>query len=280
MSRRPRSGRRPPSSPDNRLFHPKHYVSTFWTVVAAGVTGIVMFGGGITYRHLTSPPRVIATSDTTARTFVVDTAVQAYLRQLVAIQARSDSAAAVSRQPESLNPRSVLEGMQRSAVRPTISSSTSPGISPASPDRSWAIEALQSDPIPPKEPRFEFPPVARGWGQGNLGSYGDVVCPRRRVPTGQLARAAIRVSQGVIAKSTPLIIRVYGTSAEGRPTLILDEQYELRPVSLLALPLPLPSGEYTLDIGLYMLADLNQRYPTYHRVSCPLTLVEPSSEAS
>lgn len=220
---------------DSRLFHRKHGVTAFWTIVAALIT----FAATTSWQDNQGPQKVYITNpDTTVRVALGrDTALTRRIDQL------SDQVRAF---------RSVAE--------------REPSIVVSGIDELPATNLIQS-------PGFTLPPGVKGYLAANLGTLAIARCPRGPFRPGGEIPIRIRLKNpSTLQRLTPLFVRIDRATSERSVTQIWEGQFEPRSDNFVLIPAPRVEGAFEVSAGFYLLSELATDYPAYYRITCDITV--------
>jgi hypothetical protein len=234
----------PPEPPDEKLFHRKHWIGLFWTLVAA----IVAFFAGQLYSTREGPQQVYVTNLDTARKVIAvgDSSSREYLRDIT----------------------KEIRALRRAQAHTDL-----PALSQGADSTRTKADAPTETPNLPQIPPFEFPTNVKGHITGALGAFASSHCPSRnqRPGTDVLADFVIR-SPSLLGKTSPLILQLSTPIVHDTINQVFEQQYEARVRNHLVFTLPTAPGEYVLEFGFFLKSELSRKYPTFYRTVCAISL--------
>lgn len=124
----------------------------------------------------------------------------------------------------------------------------------------------------PQVPRFRMPDNVKGYTRAGLIGFGEAACPDPEVPRESVLLIQMNIEPHVRMESlTPAVIQMDKPDASGGITHVLRQQFELNNgMNIFRLSLNLAKGEYHIEVGFYLRTDLNEEFPEFHSVRCPI----------
>jgi len=236
-----------PSEPaDERLFHRKHWIGLFWTLVAA----IVAFFAGQVYSRREGPQKVYVTNVDTARRVIAvgDSSSREYLRDI------AKEIRALRRAQAHSDPAPRPFGQPGDSVRTQANAPT-------------------ETPNLPQIPHFEFPTNVKGHMTGSLGAFASNHCPSRNQRSGtDVSAEFVLRSPSLLEKITPLVLQLSTPIVHDTINQVFEQQYEARVRNHLVFTLPQTPGEYVLEFGFFLNNELSRKYPVFYRTACTISL--------
>jgi hypothetical protein len=236
----------PPDPPDEKLFHRKHWIGLFWTLVAA----IVAFFAGQLYSRREGPQKVYVTNLDTARKVIAvgDSSSREYLRDIA----------------------KEIRALRRAQARTDL---PAPALSQAADSARTNGDATTETPNLPQIPPFEFPTNVKGHITGALGAFASSHCPSRNQRSGTDVPADFVIrSSSLLGKTTPLVLQLSTPIVHDTINQVFEQQYEARVRNHLVFTLPRAPGEYVLEFGFFLKSELSRKYPTFYRTVCAISL--------
>jgi hypothetical protein len=232
---------------DERLFHPKHLIGLFWSLIAA----ILAFFAGQVYSSREGPQKVYVTNVDTARRVIAigDSSAREYLRD-------------IAKEVRALRQAQALVGISATPIR---QSADTAGVQPTA--------TPELPPNSPQIPPFEFPSNVAGHITGALGAFASSRCPAPNQLAGaDLSTELLLRSPALVERITPLVLQVSTPVVHNTINQVFEQQYEARVRNRLLFTLPQTPGEYVLEFGFYLRSELSKKYPTYYRAVCRISL--------
>lgn len=230
--------------PDIAPFHRKRIIDAGWALLIAAIG----WGASIAWQRHQGPERVmVINQDTTAHvTVVADTAQRALMARMLG-EMRAFRINSASRSDASGNVRLDVG---------SVASSDEPS------------------PNPLQLPAFAMPSTVKGYLLSDLGALAESSCPVHEIPRGQRAAATLALRNAAdTSRLTPIQVNILHKSSATGVVQVFSQEYKLRAKSLLVVPVPQTPGTYTLEFGVYALAELNTIYPPFYRRACEITVV-------
>lgn len=124
----------------------------------------------------------------------------------------------------------------------------------------------------PQAPKFKMPKNVKGYVRASLVGYGEATCPNAVIPQETVLLIQLYIEPKVRLESlTPAIIQMDKPGENNSLTHVFEQQFELfNGINTFRLPLNLDKGVYHLEAGFYLRTDLNEEFPDYHSIRCPI----------
>jgi hypothetical protein len=221
------------SNPDERLVHPKHFITTFWGIVSAVIAGVLLIVITAYWKlPSSSKPELSKVS-------------------------RGDTG-----EPPAIRP----QGDPRSQYR-------SPTIAADSARRVATPTAIDEGPYRPNAPSngpLVLPSTAKGWLVEPLKTVASYACLDTLTGPGGAVRVRVNFNRGTsLDRLAPaLLVRFFQGD-----TLFKTMTFEIQPRNLLSVTAPSKAGRYQIDVGVYSNPTLGAEYPHFLHAACPLMVV-------
>lgn len=234
----------PSTDSEIQPFHRKYLIQGGWALAV----GIVLFAVGAVWQSHRAPESVrVVNQDTVTRVVVVPDSVQ---RRLTARMLE-----------EIVQLRLATIGARRETLR--------------SPDSNSATSNGPLGPNPVQVPEVALPLTVRGYVGRDLSVFASSTCPNRAEKFGSSSDVTLSLTMRLgtdSAKLSPIHVTIVKRTGPKDATQVFEQQYQLRAKSLLKVPVPKVSGDYELDFGVYVLAELTTPFPSFYRRTCALTV--------
>lgn len=124
----------------------------------------------------------------------------------------------------------------------------------------------------PQVPRFRMPENVKGYTRAGLIGFGEASCPDPNISRESVILLQVHIEPNVRLESmTPAIIQMDKPNASGGLTHVLSQQFVLKSgINQFRLPLSLAEGEYHIEAGFYLRSDLDEEFPEFHSIRCPI----------
>jgi hypothetical protein len=117
-----------------------------------------------------------------------------------------------------------------------------------------------------KRPKFKMPAIVSGYTTEQINSYATANLNSSIINRKEQIEITLDFfDQAIINKITPIIVSIVQAKGENSLYYIWGEQYELKGKrNMIVFSADFKPGKYELEIGFYLLDDLDKKYPTYY----------------
>lgn len=127
-----------------------------------------------------------------------------------------------------------------------------------------------------KIPKFQLPSVVKGYTEGKLSSFAKMSLPKTEYHNYEEIQFTFKLlDPTMLGKISPLIVDVLRKDAEYQYTLFYNQQFVLQPNdNLVILIADFGVGKFILQVGFYLVDELNQEYPHLYRTQTEIVVKE------